>query len=166
MKNKKIIIGIVVIGVLAFMIIIGVATYNGLNYAGNYQKSIYEDDSKIISESDSYSYVHRTSTTSGERLKSKFRLTGMNTIYDIYADEDTTININYNVNITDGKFKIVLIAPDDEVITILEESGEGTKEINIKSGESRVKIVGRDAKCDINISIDAKENVDIKLRNE
>lgn len=50
--------------------------------------------------------------------------------------------------------------------TLLKESGEGTKEIKIKSGESRVKLVGKDAKCDIGISIESNGNVDIKHRNE
>lgn len=154
MRKKKnlIIIVIVIISILGGFIFT----------IGSYQKSIYEDNSKIISKFDSSFYLNQVSNKIGGVLKSKFRFTGMDTVYKLNAKEDGTISVNYNVNITSGKFKIVLISPDNEVITILEGSGEGNKEILLTNGKSRLKLVGNNAKGNIEISINTKNNIKIK----
>lgn len=162
MINKKNLIMAIVTVVIVITGIIGVSGYVINNYAGNYQKSIYENDSKIIDKSDSYSYFNQVRSNIDGTLKSKFKFTGMDTIYNLNTKDGGTISINYNANIISGKFKLVLINPDDEVTTIVEGTGKGTKKISLGNGESRLKLVGKNAKGDIKLSIDAKDDIEIE----
>ncbi|MGL4731398.1 MAG: lipoprotein [Clostridium sp.] len=162
MINKKNLIMTIVTVVIVITGIIGVSGYVINNYAGNYQKSIYENDSKIIEKSDSYSYFNQVRSNIDGTLKSKFKFTGMDTIYNLNTKDGGTISINYNANIISGKFKLVLINPDDEVTTIVEGTGKGTKKISLGNGESRLKLVGKNAKGDIKLSIDAKDDIEIE----
>lgn len=153
MRNKKKII-LTIIGVLIMVsAIITLRNIFNNNYAGTYQKSIYDDNSKIIAESDSYSYLDRIDESTDEKLKLKFILTGMESVYKIEAKEEEVININYDANISSGKFKVVLVTPEDKVITLLEGSGSDSKEVKINKGENRIKIVGSNTKGSVEISL-------------
>lgn len=162
MINKKILIIAIITVLMVITGIIGVSVYVVNNYAGNYQKSIYENNSKIIDKSDSYSYFNQVRSNIDGTLKSKFKFTGMDTIYNLDTKDGGTISINYNANIVSGKFKLVLINPDDEVTTIVEGTGKGTKKISLGNGEGRLKLVGKNAKGDIELSIDTKDDIEIE----
>lgn len=162
MKNKKK-LTITIVGILITVsAIIALINIFNNNYAGGYQKSIYDDNSKIISESDSYSYLDRIDKSTDEKLKLKFTLTGMESVYRFDVKEDEVININYDANISSGKFKVVLVSPEDEVITLLEGSSSDSKDIKINKGENIIKIVGNNAKGTVEISIKSTDNEIIK----
>lgn len=158
MRNKKI-LTITITVIIVSIIIIGAVSFFISNYGGNYKKNIYGDNSKIITEYDTYSYNRQVCNNTDGKLKSKFRFTGMDTIYKLDSEDGGVASIKYNVNITSGKFKIVLINPNDEITTVIEGTGEGTKDIELSSGESRIKLVGKDAKGEIEIDIDSNDYV-------
>lgn len=107
---------------------------------------VYNDDSKIVSDSNSYSGTNISQVTTDHRLKAKVgKMTGMNTIweYDAFGEDD--LNADYGLLVKKGKVKMVFISPEDEIEIIAEltEPGEtgGVKSLPIKDGENRIKIV-------------------------
>lgn len=145
--------------ILVFLIILG-----GCSNISSYQKEIYDDDSKISKQGDSYSFALRSGSTNGNETEIKFiTFNGMETLFNIDSKEEGTINLDYNSEINSGLFKLVLINPDDEIINIFEGSQNGSTTVNIKNGKSRLKIVGNDAKGEIKLLI--KENGNIKIYN-
>jgi len=85
----------------------------------------------------------------------------MDTIWKLETSQDTSVNIEYTSEISSGKFKVVLINPDDEVINILEQSTSGNRDVNLINGKSRIKIVGNNARGKLQLSISS--NKDVKL---
>lgn len=132
----------------------------GCSNFSSYQREIFDDNNKIISQSDSYSFRNRVGRTLGNESNIEFSFfTGMETIWKINASEKEDIRIEYNSSISEGDFKIVLITPENEVINIISQSGEGNKIIQLNKGSSRFKIIGRDAKGEIEIKIEGGENI-------
>lgn len=83
----------------------------------------------------------------GDKIKCRgFRFNGSDSIYIIYAKEDTTVEISSEFEIAEGKFKIVYIAPDNSV-SVLNETGESdTASIQMKEGRNVIKMVGKAAR--------------------
>ncbi|WP_062197064.1 hypothetical protein [Massilibacterium senegalense] len=116
------------------------------------QKSIYNNDEKIIQQADSYTYTKRISTTRNNETKMRFQsFAGMETIY---REKDAkSVIFEYDVTIQKGDFKIVLVTPEKKVVTLVEGSEKGSETIKLKNGENKIKIVGKDAKGTINYSV-------------
>jgi len=113
-------------------------------------KKIYDDQEKIVAEGDTYTYIDRI----GDVLEDESSLEvkgfyGTETIYTFENVEEITITITQNVN--KGRFKVVLINPQDE-ITIL----NGTSTITMSDGKYRIKLVGENAFATVDIVIDDK----------
>ena len=86
----------------------------------------------------------------------------MDTIWVFDAEEDTSLDITYTLNVFSGKMKLVLINPKGDVSIIAECDTEMSEPIqstlNIESGNNRIKIVaGANTKFDIDISIQEGE---------
>ena len=157
--KKNITIGGLLILVICPAIIISVIIKG--SYAGDYQKSIYNDNSKITAVANSYSYLNKVGTNENNKTDLEFRFTGMDTIWELEAEKDTDIKLSYNSNISGGKFKVVLITPQEQVIDIIDQASAGEKEIKLVSGKSRIKIVGDDARGNLKMELFGEEGVKI-----
>jgi len=120
---------------------------------------IYENDNRIISVADSYSYRNRVGESKNKRTELSFKLTGMETLWAIKSDYDTNILIEYTSQIKKGKLKLVLIHPDDTIETIFNGSGENTVNVPVKKGNNRIKIVGKNATGEINFKLQTSEEL-------
>lgn len=127
----------------------------------NPMAAIYDNDSKIASEGNSYNYYRDVKQDFDESdfTASVRGMDGMDTIWSYDCDSDSEIQINFDMANNVGDVKLVLISPDGELKTILEctneETFEGSKSLNIKKGENRIKVVARDkAKFDVSLNID------------
>lgn len=83
---------------------------------------------------------------------------GMDTIWDWDAEEDTTLDITYTLNVLSGKAKLVLINSKGELSIIAECDTEMTEPVqsilNAEKGNNRIKLVAdENTKFDIDISI-------------
>lgn len=141
MSNKKLVYFIIPI-IIVSGIVITINRFLDKFYFYNNEKCIYNDNSKIVSINDNYSYLEKRGINENSNTDITFKFTGMDTIWQVISNNDTEINIKYSSNIESGKFKVVLIDPYNNVINILEQTelGEGT--YDIKKGTSRIKIVG------------------------
>lgn len=52
----------------------------------------------------------------------------MDTIWEYECESDTTIDISYSLSTSSGKSKIVLISPDGDLTTIVENIDNSTQE--------------------------------------
>lgn len=129
----------------------------------DYQSSIYNDDSKIVKQADSYSFRNRIGSTSNDKTEMRFgTFYGVDSIWSMDAKADDIVNIEYDIKIERGNFKVVLINPDNKVTTIAEGSKSGKEELKLQNGKSRVKVVGNNAKGAIKLSVKGGENVKIR----
>jgi hypothetical protein len=136
---------------------------SGCKKITDYQKSIYNDNSKIAKEADSYNYLKRISNIKENNANIIFdRFYGMDTIWTIDAEKEGTITINYKSEIKSGSFKAVIIAPDNEVNLIFENSQSDKKDFLIKEGKTRIKIIGNEAKGELNLNLKLDKQMKLK----
>jgi hypothetical protein len=90
----------------------------------------------------------------------------MVTVYDLKANDDATIKVDFTADISSGDFKIVLIDPNDNITEILEQSSSVEQEIDIPSGKNRIKIVGYNAKGDIDLKVSSDDDVRIVAKGQ
>lgn len=165
MKSKRNVFIILII--VLIVILTGTFLITKLvSFAGDYQRSIYNDNSKIVKSADSYTFFTNTSDVNGNTLTESFnKFTGMVTVYELKADENSKVTIDFKTDISSGDFKIVLIDPKDNVTDILEQSSPIKKEIEIPSGKSRIKIVGYNAKGNIDLTVSSDNDVKIVAKS-
>lgn len=128
--------------------------------SGEYMESIYGNDSKIAEESDTYNRVKFIQNIKNNKCTvNAGKMEGMYTIWNCKAPDDTEMDIVYDISVEKGKFKLVLITPDDTVETVVEvtaKAGEENSEtkLELKKGKNRMKAVaGKDTKFKMELSV-------------
>lgn len=127
-----------------------------------YQRRLYDDDKKIVSDGDSYTYGLRSGMTDNNKTTIKFgRFTGMETIYYVEAKNNSKIKIDFNTKIKNGNFKVVFIDTNNNITKILEGTLQGSVDLDVLKGTGRIKFVGRDAAGEISLKIYPADDVEI-----
>ncbi len=130
-----------------------------------FQKSIYNDDSKIVKQADSYSFKSRIGSTTNEKSDIKFAtFYGMDTLWSVEAKEETIVNLEYDLKIEKGDFKVILVSPDNKVSTLVYGTKAGQQDLKLQKGSSRIKIVGRDAKGQVKLYMKGDKGLKIKSK--
>ena len=150
--------------ILIILIILISMTIISRNKSGTrYQNSIFNDENKIIKEADSFSYGEKLGNVKGNKIDIKFNsFSGMDTICDIIADEESNVVFNFESIIEKGNFKVVVITPDDKIIDILNDTEEGSETILLKQGISKLKFIGKKSNGETKINVNSKSEVEIK----
>ncbi|WP_454054640.1 50S ribosomal protein L7ae [Clostridium sp. Marseille-Q7071] len=147
-KKRKI---LVIITIIMINLLIGC----GKN---NFMDRVYNDDSKIANDSDTFELDKSDETIEEGVYKGKVKLSGSGTIWTYESDEDFDLQVPYILSVKSGKAKIVLISPDNTVVTLVENTakssveGNTTLTIPIKKGINRIKLVGY-KKADIELEL-------------
>ena len=130
----------------------------------NMMNKIYNDNSKIADESDTYGVDDSEETIESGNYKGKMKLSGSLTIWKYESSEDFDLEVPYTLSVKSQKAKIVLISPDNTVVTLVENTDKATIEgkttiaVPIKKGTNRIKLVGYDkADIDVELHIDQGE---------
>lgn len=132
-----------------------------------HQKSIYYDDKKVASEGDSYTFLVRNGAVQDNKTSIKFSsFTGMETIYIIEAASNSKLKIDFNSKVLKGKFKVVFIDTNNKITKILEGTQEGSMELDLLKGRSRIKLVGKDTSGEVRIVLYPSNNIDIIEKNQ
>ncbi|MGN0778568.1 MAG: hypothetical protein ACI4MJ_05425 [Aristaeellaceae bacterium] len=123
---------------------------------------IYQDNAAIARQGDSYtmtSYQHQAQSNALQcTIKAS---TGMLTLWSMQADADTPVNVDCTLTVQAGRAKLVHIAPDGTVNTLLEVSPDApvstsTLHFTALSGNNRVKLVlAKDTTLDMSLTFDA-----------
>lgn len=121
--------------------------------------AVYDNDTKIASESNTYSLTNYEQKHSDLHFTANVgKMEGMDTVWVFDAGEDTAVDITYQLNVSSGRAKLVLINPEKEVSVIVEcDSGmdEPVQEtLDIRKGNNRIKIVAdENTQFDIDFTI-------------
>lgn len=126
---------------------------------------IYDNEAEIASDSNTFNLVNSEQSIENQSYKGSIeKFEGMDTIWTYDAEEDGIVELTYLASVYSGKVKLVLIAPDDSVTTIIEITSATemadvqTYMLNIKEGNNRIKVVGgENTKLDIELSIPVGE---------
>ncbi|HEY9062922.1 MAG TPA: hypothetical protein VIO64_20860 [Pseudobacteroides sp.] len=155
-KNLK---SVYLIGLILF---ISIAFY-GCAGPTDYQKSIYNDDSKISKDGDSYFSINRSEISSKNTIEMRFgKFYGSQTIRLIEASKEGTISVSFKSEVSRGKIKCVLITPDKKVTNIFEQEDEGTVDLKVHKGKNLIKVVGYDAKAKFNLEVSTSDKMRIQ----
>ncbi|SKB67370.1 hypothetical protein SAMN06296386_103343 [Lachnospiraceae bacterium] len=127
----------------------------------NPMAEIYENDTKIASEGNSFNYYKdiEQNIEDSSFTASVHGMDGMDTVWTYNTETESEIQVNFDMALNVGNVKVVFISPDGQLDTIAEcteeETLEGTKTVAVKKGENRIKIVSREkAEFDISLNID------------
>ncbi|MBM7543019.1 hypothetical protein [Amphibacillus cookii] len=157
-KKLKIILGII----LGMMVIGGAITVILFIFLPGTVEDVYDDNERIASRSESKIYRNKRETVLNGDYQLSFVFSGIDTLWTVEPENnETALIVTYNSEITEGKFKAVLVDPDGTIQVIFEGTDQGTKEIPLKQGESRFRIVGEEAEGEINLSIMSEDSVEI-----
>ncbi|EJO5347113.1 50S ribosomal protein L7ae [Clostridium botulinum] len=124
----------------------------------NNMDKIYNDNSKIANEYDTFGLDKSDETIESRIYKGKLKLSGSGTIWTYESSSDINLKVPYLLSVKSGKAKIVLIYPDNKVVNLVENTDKATMKENtsltlpIKKGKNRIKLVGY-KKADIDIEL-------------
>lgn len=133
--------------------------------ASNSMVEVYDNDSRIASSSNSYNIINVTQSIEEQKYKGSVeKFEGMETVWIYDASEDETVELTYHATVDSGKMKLVLITPDNSLVTIAEITSKTKLDdcqkyaINLKKGKNRIKVVGeKNTKFDMELSIPVGE---------
>jgi hypothetical protein len=142
-----------------FMLMLMISLVSGCQ---KYQRDIYDKDNKIAEQGDSYTFITRIGSTANDKMNAKFSgFYGMDSTWTIDASGEEIATMEVNAEVSKGRFKVVLISPDNKVHTVFEGSKNETIDLRLSKGISRIKIVGDEAKGNIEMSIKGNDKVKI-----
>lgn len=126
----------------------------------NAMADVYDNESKIISNTNSFNLdgieqeiVDNSYNATVEKME------GMDTVWTLETEEETTVDFAYDITLYNGKVKVVLISPDGELTTLAEcisnqDNSSNNTSLSLSQGEYRIKIIaGENTKFDISLSI-------------
>ena len=121
---------------------------------------IYNNESKIRSDTNSFNLDGIEQEINGNSYNATVeKMEGMDTIWTMDVEEETTVDIEYDITLYNGKVKVVLVSPEDELTILAEcisnqDDSSNTTSLALTQGEYRIKIVaGKNTKFDISLSI-------------
>ena len=125
---------------------------------------IYDDETLIAEDSESdvwraYNYCGGENSVK----VSKFAFNGSDTLWILYTNRETTMEISSEFHLRDGRFKVVYVGPDRTVQMLNESGKKNTVKITLPEGRNVIKMVGQKARLeDIDIAYSGvrKEDLD------
>lgn len=144
-----------------YIVIFVVLTMMLVGCSKNYMTSIYNDNEKISSNTNSFNLDIEEQSIEGQKFNGVIKkIEGMDTIWTYESDKDMELDMTYLLNVISGKVKLVLIAPDSSVTNLIEATKESevidyvTNTLQIKKGLNRIKIVAdKNTSLEFDISI-------------
>lgn len=108
---------------------------------------IYDDEALIAGDSESdvwraYDYCGGESSVEIQ----KFSLNGSDTLWILYANKETDLEVASGFGLRDGRFKLVWVRPDQTVQTLNESGENNTVKITLPEGRNVIKMVGQKAR--------------------
>lgn len=131
-----------------------------LSGCSNAMADIYDNESKITSDTNSFNLDGIEQEIEGNSYNATIeKMEGMDTVWTLDTEEETTVDISYDITLHNGKVKVVLIYPDGELTTLAEcisnqDNSSNSTSLTLPQGEYRIKIIaGENTKFDISLSI-------------
>lgn len=129
------------------------------------QEDVYTNNDRLMQQSDMFSYSNSSKNSRSEKeLSLEFiRFSGVNTLWVVSSDTEQELKIDIDQQISDGKFKTIVVSHDNEnnKINVMSEGSQAkTASITLKpSTEYRIKIVGSKAKGNIKMELSSEHDI-------
>ena len=137
----------------------------------SYLATIYDSDKLIASDTNTYNLSNYDQVVGDTTFYADVnQMDGMDTLWSIDSSEETTVDFNLALDVKNGKVKLVLISPTDELTTLAELSSKDSisesKQLKLPTGNNRIKIVsGNSAKFQISLAASAGEFYNLGFDN-
>ena len=125
-------------------------------------KSSYNDVKSLLQDSYTADYKKRIGEVTEEELDLAYEMSGIESIWSIQAEQSTDLIIHYNNGVESGKFKVIVIFPDDQIVTLVEGNKEGSDTITIPEGLTTIKLVGAGAIGNLKLRMEDTQNLQVK----
>lgn len=146
-----------------------IVAMTGCAVIGQDKLNLFDDESKIAQDGDSYTFVNRQGLDDSDaenQVGVRYDgFTGDQTLWTLDVKEDTTAAFDIDSQIDRGEFKAVLVTPDQRVVIVASGNQQGLKSLSLTQGRYAFKIVGRKAGGQIKISIQDNPALVIKKLN-
>ena len=114
----------------------------------------YDDDSLLAGNDNHKNFYARVYIGGGNKINaSGFILSGTDSFLIAYADQEIDVSITTSLECVDGRYKVIYVAPDKNIITLNETGEKSTQTITMQKGRNVLKMVGQGAKLK-NLAID------------
>ena len=114
----------------------------------------YDDDSLLAGNDNHKNFYARVYIGGGNKINaSGFILSGTDSFLIAYADQEIDVSITTSFECVDGRFKVIYVAPDKNIVTLNETGEKSTQTITMQKGRNVLKMVGQGAKLK-NLAID------------
>ncbi|OWR31158.1 hypothetical protein CDO73_08460 [Saccharibacillus sp. O23] len=111
------------------------------------QLRIYGSNERIAESGDSYTYKSREGTSDAGGAALDFRqFTGKHTLWTVNASEDSTVTLDLDLGVQNGKCKVVHVLPSGEVVKLADEKlAADSVTLDLPAGQNAIKLVGKKA---------------------
>ena len=107
----------------------------------------YDDDSLLAGNDNHKNFYARVYTGGNNKISaSGFILYGTDSFLIAYADQEIDVSITTSFECVDGRFKVIYVAPDKNIVTLNETGEKSTQTITMQKGRNVLKMVGKGAK--------------------
>lgn len=137
--------------------------FSGCSGADLDKQAIYGDDVKIAAEGDSYTFTNRVGSADDDaKLDLAYDgFSGSNSIWTVDFAEFGTLTVEYESNVTRGDFKVVLVGPETQVITLFEGTELSGTTADLTAGKYTIKLVGREASGTVKMTLEVAGNATV-----
>lgn len=164
MNKKKFFLGLSLIFLISIMYGCGISINQDKHDSSN-KVNMYNNNDKIVHEDNNYTYLMCNRSINDNEIEMKYNdFSGVDSMCFLEVKEDTEITLNYDSTVDNGKFKVVLINPKNELETILEGTEQSSKTIKLTKGKYRFRNVGANAEGEVRISFNS--NSDVKMTKD
>ncbi len=156
---------------LIILCLVGIVVVSGIGIMMYKNSSSYiSSDSYLASRNEEqrsfYNHQNQNNTKDGESFEfSGFK--GKWSLMEFNSDKGNKITINDNTKISKGKFYVVVLDSDYNIISKKNET-EDKGNMNFttpKSGKYLIRIVGKDASGNFNLKISANNNINVSHKD-
>jgi hypothetical protein len=137
--------------------------FTGSSRTYSYQKTVYDDVSKISAQGDSYTFKSRQGEIGENQSVLKFDgFYGKRSLWEVELPNDDRIHMEIQTKIDKGRFKICVINDKNEVWIISENSVNETQELALQKGKYYICMVGDKAEGEMDMTLSADKNVELR----
>lgn len=147
---------------VSILLVIGMMLCLGGCASSDSMADIYYDDERLSSYYSSYELSELTQEIDGNTISGTYeKLNGMVMLWNYEVEGDIALDVNYRIEVSQGKVKLIMVDPDGAICTITELSNSvtgdmmETQSFSMHKGLYRLKLVGTDdAVVDFEVMVD------------
>lgn len=144
---------------------LGVNSFLAASHPNEFSEAweVYDDDEELAGEDIREEWrAYRYSGNGEKGVEAKgLALNGSDTLLILYAKKDIEINVETSFSEVSGRFKLIMVGPEEEVAVISESGEKSNTQILLKKGRNVIKMAGQGAKLKkLHIAFSGIKNAD------